>query len=342
MVIVRIGLLVAVVAGALAAGGALREMRRSSELSYESTALGSPAAPLVTGIERTPIDASTDRVSRPTGGWSLDAPRGWTARPDGIRGGDLYSFEPAGAPLSGNAPGIGETRVRVQLDANYEKRGADAFMPPIRPPDISRTEATTIAGLPARLVVGRAYSPAPFDVLHAWWYIVPPALPDHVLVLDVWPADPDGFARAETIARSLRLFAPASLAPPRMTRAEALEWAGQSGAAVRTEAIEAKLILWRDFILAQDQGPSSPRVVGGEPDRWYWVVLIRGEIVPYAKGAPPGPGQTPAPPPTPGPGWAYDFIDGVTDERGGPSARGLASPPTWWDRLPDRPGRSVP
>lgn len=64
--------------------------------------------PNATGDPRVLTQSGTEpgykRIASPLGGWSMELPAAWTARPARVRGAEIASFDMSSAQLSGNAP----------------------------------------------------------------------------------------------------------------------------------------------------------------------------------------------------------------------------------------------
>lgn len=301
----------------------------------------SPLMP--TALPSASVGSDLRRITSAAGGWSLEIPDAWLANAAignarALRGADIYSYDPTGLPFSGNVPPPGGIRMSVGLQPNLH--GRDPVEYAAKEPSSSagatvlERRSVTLAGVPAMLIVGRSYSPAPFDLIHAWWFVRPPHAPDRMLVIDAWPIDTTTRVQVERIASTLQLFGlPPVSTVPAITREQA-ERCYLTPQIRRADRIEAKLMLWRDYELVLERvRPDGPRPWGGEPDRLLWAVLIVGDIAPSLKGPPPPPSG--APRPAVAPRFVVLFVDAMT---GATTAQdgGLSEQPEWWEVLADR------
>jgi len=286
-------------------------------------------------------DPGYKRIASPLGGWSMELPAAWTARPARVRGAEIASFDMSSAELSGNAPGADELRMNVLLQPIIDGRtleqlgmdGVPAFL-------LIEQSQVTIAGMQAVRTTHRAYQPtgSPFDQLHVRWTFRSPHFPDRVTTIDVWPADAALRGAADRAVASLQFASPASLpSVAAISRAQAIAKVALAGYRIDREA--AKLVTYREYVEASNAKapPGGPRLLPGpdpDPDELVWVVVIAGDLGPMLRGGPPGPGIPLAAPAT------TRWIMSVLNASDGASRSGTWSPngdwPDWFDALKDR------
>jgi hypothetical protein len=137
-------------------------------------------------------DPGYKRITSPLGGWSMELPAAWTARPARVRGAEIASFDMSSAQLSGNAPSADQLRMNVTLQPIFDGRTLEQLgMDGVPPFLLIEQSHVTIAGMQAVRTTHRAYQPtgSPFDLLHVRWTFLSPHFPDRVTTIDVWPAD---------------------------------------------------------------------------------------------------------------------------------------------------------
>jgi len=281
------------------------------------------------------------RIASPLGGWSMELPAAWMARPARVRGAEIASFDMSSAQLSGNAPSADQLRMNVTLQPIFDGRtleqlgmdGVPAFL-------LIEQSHATIAGVQAVRTTHRAYQPtgSPFDLLHVRWTFLSPHFPDRVTTIDVWPADTALRGVADRAVASLQFASPASLpSVPAISRAQAIAKVALAGYRIDREA--AKLVTYREYVDASNAKapPEGPRLLAGpdpDPDELVWVVVIAGDLGPMPRGGPPGLGIPLATPAT------TRWIMSVLNASYGASRSGTWSPngdwPDWFDALKDR------
>jgi hypothetical protein len=285
-------------------------------------------------------DPGYKRITSPLGGWSMELPAAWTARPARVRGAEIASFDTSSAQLSG-APSAEQLRMSVTLQPIFDGRtleqigmdGVPAFL-------LIEQSQVTIAGMQAVRTTHRAYQPtgSPFDQLHVRWTFRSPHFPDRVTTIDVWPADTALRGAADRAVASLQFASPASLpSVAAISRAQAIAKVALAG--YRIDREDAKLVTYREYVEASNAKapPGGPRLLPGpdpDPDELVWVVVIAGDLGPMLGGGPPGPGIPPATPAT------TRWIMSVLNASDGASRSGTWSPngdwPDWFDALKDR------
>jgi len=286
-------------------------------------------------------DPGYKRITSPFGGWSMELPAAWTARPARVRGAEIASFDTSSAQLSGNTPSAEQLRMSVTLQPIFDARtleqlgmdGVPAFL-------LSEQSHVTVAGVEGVRTTYRAYEPtgSPFDLLHVRWTFRSPHFSDRVTTIDVWPADATLRGAADHAVASLQFAIPDSLpSVPGISRAQAIAKVALAGYRIDREA--AKLVSYREYVEASNAKapPEGPRLLPGpdpDPDELVWVVVIAGDLGPMLRGGPPGPGIPLATPAT------TRWIMSLLNASDGASRSGTWSPngdwPDWFDGLKDR------
>jgi len=338
---VAIALAVSVFFGAVAITLAFVDDRRDAGSALSSTT----AVPTATADPRLLTESGAasgyKRIASPLGGWSMELPAAWTARPARVRGADLASFDMSSAELSGNAPTADQLRMNLTLQPVLDGRtleqvgtdGVPAFL-------LIEQSRVTIAGLQATRTTYRAYQPAgsPLDLLHVRWAFHSPHFSDRVSIIDVWPADATLRGSADRAVASLRFAIPVSLpSVPGISRAHAL--ANVALPSYRIDREAAKLVTYREYVEANNaKAPvDGPRLaLGPDPDadQLVWVVVIAGDLGPMPRGGPPAPGRGLTTAAT------TRWIMSILNASDGVSRSGTWSPnddwPDWFDTLTDR------
>jgi hypothetical protein len=287
------------------------------------------------------VDPDYKRVASPLGGWSMELPTAWTARPARVRGAEIASFELSSAELSGNAPSADQLRMSVTLQTIFDGRTLEQLgMDGVPPFLLIEQSHVTIAGVQAVRTTHRAYQPSgsPFDLVHVRWTFRSPHFSDRVTTIDVWPADATLRGAGDRAVASLQFAVPRSLpSVPTISRAQAIAKVALPGYRIDREA--AKLVTYREYVEASNAKapPDGPRLLAGpdpDPDELVWVVVIAGDLGPMPRGGPPRPGILLATPAT------TRWIMSLLNASGGASGSGTWSPngdwPEWFDALKDR------
>jgi hypothetical protein len=244
-------------------------------------------------LSQSGADPGYKRITSPLGGWSMELPAAWTARPARVRGAEIATFDMSSAPLSGNAPSADQLRMNVTLQPIFDGRtleqlgmdGVPAFL-------LIEQSHVKIAGLEGVRTTHRAYQPtgSPFDQLHVRWTFRSPQFSDRVTTIDVWPADATLRSAADRAVASLHFASPASLpSVAAISRAQAIATVALAGYRIDREA--AKLVSYREYVDASNAKapPGGPRLLPGpdpDPDELVWVAVIAGDLGPMTRGGP--------------------------------------------------------
>jgi hypothetical protein len=258
----------------------------------------------------------------------------WYRRAAPMRGADFTSYDTTGMDHSGNFPPAGGALVSVQVMpdhgiADLREFARVEYLGAGRTLLAENVAEATLDGRGAR----RAYvvdvevdGPGSGSLTGRgtirYWFERSPFFTDRVFVVTARPID----AHATEVALLMKslAFQPPVVAPQTpISRATVSATYVPNAMYLRIDAVEAKLVTWKDY----EDAAASGRSYTHDPDALVWVVLVTGEIDPPVLG----PIGRPSPRTVP---YLVNILDGVTGDGMGMST-GSGPRPAWFDALRD-------